>query len=480
MLHFPRAVSVDGASVVKKRILTYAVLIVVIVSASLFVLSREQPQRGVMAVLGGGAVPRKPWTPSPDLDRQANAGFSVETRESAEPAAGSDWPQFNGPKRDNKSASTGLLKSWPKEGPQLLWSSKGMGIGYSTVAVANGAVYTMGNKGDTEAVIALDVKNGAKLWSTPISWASKLSAGDGPRSTPTVAGVNVLALGGNGDLACLEAASGKIRWRKNIMEEYDGAVPGWGVCESVLVDGNKVICTPGGSKATVVALDMATGEEIWKSLVPDRDSAGYASPAIADVGGIRHYVQFTARGTIGVRADGGDFLWRDDGAANGTANCSSPLVVSDLVFSASSYGKGGALVKLKPGGSGVTAERVYHTPEMKNHHGDMVIEQGLLYGSDDAIFTCLDLESGKKKWQNRSVGKGSVTFADGHIYLRSETGPVALIEATGEAYREKGRFDPAGRSKSSAWPHPVVAGGRLYLRDQDVLVCYDVTAPTTQ
>jgi outer membrane protein assembly factor BamB len=335
----------------------------------------------------------------------------------------------------------------------------------------------MGNKGKNEAIIALDAGTGEKIWSTPIGWASKLSAGDGPRSTPTVSSGAVYGLGGNGDLACLDAATGKIRWQKNIVKEFDGGVPGWGICESVLIDGDKLICTPGGNKGTLVALNPANGGVVWRSVVADKDGAGYASPAVAEAGGVRQYVQFTSRGTLGVRADDGKFLWRENSAANGTANCSSPLVDGDFVFSASGYGNGGALLKLSGDSSKTTANLVYATKEMKSHHGDMVIVDGLLFGSNDpGILTCLDLASGKVKWQNRSVGKGAVTYADGRIYLRSEQGPVALVEATGEAYREHGRFDQPNRSGASAWSHPVVAAGKLFLRDQDVLLCYDVTA----
>jgi outer membrane protein assembly factor BamB len=277
---------------------------------------------------------------------------------------------------------------------------------------------------------------------------------------------------------CLDAKSGDIRWQKNILTEFGGSTPGWGTSESLLVDGNRVICTPGGNKATMVALEAESGEVIWKSLTPEKDPPGYASASIAEVGGIRQYVQFTNAGTIGLRAEDGHFLWRENSASNGTANCSSPLVAGDLVFSASNYGTGGALVKLAANGSEMTAERVYHTREMKNHHGDMVIVDGLIFGSNDpGILMCLDLESGDVKWKNRSVGKGSVTYADGAIYLRSEQGPIALVKATGEKYSELGRFDQPQRSDASAWAHPVVAAGKLFLRDQDLLLCYDVKAP---
>jgi outer membrane protein assembly factor BamB len=286
----------------------------------------------------------------------------------------------------------------------------------------------------------------------------------------------VFVLGGNGELACLESASGKIRWKKNILTEYKGTVPTWGICESLLIDQNRIICTPGGSAATMAALDPETGNEIWTTLVPEQDQAAYASPLVVEVGGIRQYVQFLAGGIVSVRATDGQFLWRENSSANSTANCSSPLAVGDLVFSASNYGTGGALVRMKAEGAAVVAERVYHTSNMKSHHGDMVIVDGLLYGSDDpGILTCLDLETGDVRWQNRSVGKSSVTWADGRLYVRSERGPVALVDAIGSEYHELGKFDQPDRSSSSAWSHPVVAHGRLFLRDQDVLLCYDVT-----
>jgi len=245
--------------------------------------------------------------------------------------------------------------------------------------------------------------------------------------------------------------------------------------ESVLIDGRRLICTPGGDQATLVALDAATGELIWKSLLPGKDRASYASPIVVEVGGVRQYVQFTASGTVGVRADSGEFLWRDDSASNTTANCSSPLSAGNFVFTSSNYGTGGSLVRLSASHSTVKANLVYHTREMSSHHGDMVIVDGLLYGSSEpGILTCLELKSGKVKWRSRSTGKGAITYADGRIYLRTEQGTVLLVEATGASYRELGRFEQPRRSASLAWSHPVVAAGKLFLTDQDLLLCYDL------
>ncbi len=464
------------------RYLAYPVLVGVIVAAvwySVVNFPNDKP-RASGGNYGSQPVPKEAWKPSAKFDAEANAGFTVDAGQKdnaplAGKSVGADWPQFNGPHRDNKSLEKELSPRWPQEGPRLAWTSHGIGHGYSSVAVVQGVVYTMGNKGASETVIALDAGTGEKIWSTPVSWASHPSAGDGPRSTPTVGQGSVVGLGGNGDLACLDAKSGTIRWQKNIMQEFGGDSPGWGVCESVLLDQNRLICTPGGTKATLVALDPENGAVIWKGLVPEKDRAGYASPTVAEVGGLRQYVQFTNSGTIGVRADSGEFLWRDDSASNGTANCSSPLVAGDFVFSSSNYGTGGSLVKLVADSSGTKAERVYHTPRMSVHHGDMVIVNGLVFGaSDPGVLRCLDLPTGKAKWESRAAGKGSITYADGRIYLRTESGTMILIEATGDGYHELGRFEQPHRTPSAAWAHPVVAADRLFLRDQDLLLCYDL------
>ena len=393
--------------------------------------------------------------------------------------AGADWPNFNGPRRENKSPEIGLLKKWPPAGPKLAWMCRGLGAGFASVSVARGILYTMGNKGKCEAVIALDAGTGEKIWSTPFAWAAHLRAGEGPVSTPTVNEGAVYALGGYGDLVCLDAHSGEIRWQKNILREFSAEVLDCGMRESVLIDGNRLICTPGGEQATLAALDTRTGDVIWSALVPGHDRASYASPVIAEIDGVRQYIQFTARGTIGVRAETGELLWRDDSASNATANCSSPLVAGNLVFTSSDYGSGGSLVKLSTNAAAVKADLVYHTRDMNSHHGEMVIVDGLLYGSSEpGILTCLELATGKVKWRSRAPGKGAITYADGRLYLRTEPGTVALVEATGTGYHELGRFEQPERSKSSAWSHPVVADGRLFLSDQDLLFCYDLKDAT--
>ena len=413
-----------------------------------------------------------PDTPKPSTPKKS--ARSKRSTKSTVSASGKEWHQFRGSNRDNVSPDKGLLQSWPSSGPRGLWIAKGMGEGYSSVSISNGLVYTMGNSGRSETVFAVSLQNGETAWKARSGNASRLSAGNGPRSTPTIDGDAVYTLGGNGDLSCIDAKSGDIRWQKNILRDFRANNIGWGICESVLIDGDKLICTPGGPGATMVALDKQTGDVIWRSAVPGNPQASYASAIVAVVGGVRQYITFTSRSVIGVKADNGVFLWQESSPANGTANCSTPLFYQNHVFAASGYGTGGALFRLQSSGGRTASREVFFTRKMKNHHGGMVIVDGYLYGSDEAVLTCINLQNGQVMWQNRSVGKGSVTFADGHIYLRSEGGPVALVEANTRQYREKGRFNQPQRSGRSAWPHPVVADGKLFLRDQDNLFCYDL------
>jgi outer membrane protein assembly factor BamB len=398
-------------------------------------------------------------------------GLTLASRAQA-PAAG-EWPQWRGPDRTGVSQETGLAKSWPGEGPALLWKSDGRGEGYGTVSVTGDRIYGMGNRGEEEVVWALDAGSGKELWSTPVAPARSVPRGDGPRSTPTVDGERLYVLGVNGDLACLDL-EGKVLWRQSLVREFGGQVPRWGYSESPLVDGEKVIATPGGREAALVAFNRQTGEVVWRSRVPGGDTAHYSSAIVAEVDGQRQYVQFLSGGVVGVAAADGKFLWRYDAPANRTANCSTPIFRDNHVFAASGYNTGGGLAKLTPGPDGVAAEQVYFTRQMRNHHGGMVLVGDYLYGFDESNLTCLEFNTGNVRWFNRSVGKGSVVYADGFLYVRSERGPVALLEATPAGYVEKGRFDQPERSTLPSWPYPVVAGGRLYLRDQDLLLCYDV------
>ncbi len=398
----------------------------------------------------------------------------------------SDWPQWRGPNRDGKSADTGLLKEWPKDGPSLAWKISGLGGGYSAPSIAAGRIFGMGNRGDDEVVWALSETDGKELWATRLGPAFKQQAPqgkEGPACTPTVDGERLYVEGLGGDVACLQAKDGKIVWQLSLTRDFGGRVPRWSYRESPLVDGDKVIYTPGGQEATLVALDKLTGKTIWKSQVPDSPKASYASAIAIDFDGQRQYVQLTERALVGVAASDGKFLWRYDRPANRMGiNCSTPLYQDGLVFAASAYGTGGGLVKLSKDPNGVKAEEVWFSKKMQNHHGGMILLDGSLYGAnggnEGGSLVCLDFKTGDVLWDGRDSGapKGSLALADGRLYYRAESGAMLLIEPSPKQYIERGRFDQPDRSKQPAWPHPVIANGKLYLRDQDVLLCYDIKA----
>ena len=398
------------------------------------------------------------------------ASEPIETPEAAQ----TGWYQYGGPNRDNISTETGLLAQWPESGPQLKWTTSNLGEGYSSVALADdGKMYTMGNRGDQEMTICLDSATGKEIWATQTGKAYREGQGNGPRGTPTIDGDRVYVLGGNGDFSCLKRQTGAPLFSGNILQEFGARNIVWGISESVFIDGDKAVFTPGGQGAAMVAINKLTGKLIWKAAVPGNPQTGYSSIIPVEVGGVRQYVNFVHTAVIGVDAQTGQFLWANESAANGTANCSSPISNGEYVFAASGYGTGGTLIQLTGGRGNISAQQVYHTQDMKSHHGGMVLYEGHIYATDEQILKCLDFKTGEVKWQNRSVGKGSVVFADGHVILRSENGPVAMFAATPDGYHEQGRFEPP-RSDRPAWPHPVVASGCLFLRDQDRLFCYEL------
>jgi outer membrane protein assembly factor BamB len=385
-----------------------------------------------------------------------------------------DWPQFRGPNRDDVSKETGLLKSWPMDGPPLAWQAKDLGDGYSSVSVVGDRVYTLGNKEKTSKVVALERDGGKLVWSAELG-----PAGGNLGCTPTVDGNRVFALGQEGDLVCLEAKDGARVWRRNLLKDFGGSYGGWHYCESPLVDGDKVIVTPGGKDATMVALDKKTGETIWKCALPlEHKQAGYSSVVISEAGKVKQYVQLLNGGLVGVSTEG-KLLWKYEKLGPNTANIPTPIILNDQVLATAGYGKGGALLKLTADGKDVSAEEVYFKGDLTNKHGGVLVVGGYAYGDSDdqgAPF-CADVKTGKVLWKRKHAdGKGrgsaSVTYADGRLYFHYENGVVALVETSPDGYKETGSFKV--KTDGAAWAHPVVAGGRLYLREGDRLYCFDV------
>jgi outer membrane protein assembly factor BamB len=537
-------------------------------------------------------------------------------------AATFDWPQWQGPDRTAISAETGLLREWPADGPPLKWRIEKLGGGYGAPAISGGRIYGMSRRGDQEVVWALSETDGKELWATPIGTPPEggMQQGiEGPGCTPTVDGERMYVLGYAGDLACLNTADGKVVWKRSLTKDFGGHIPVWRYNESPLVDGDKLICTPGGNDATLIALNKLTGEVVWKSVLPGhtddskgpemmaatpllvaldkngdkeipateidaasgvlvgldknsdgkleeqelrggeargggnnrwnrrrggsfmqslkiyagldvdrngtidpaeitgaaaalrkldangdgklvesevgqafqdpkRSGAGYASAITIEFEGVKQYVQLTAHALVGVAASDGKLLWRYDKPANRMGiNCSSPIYSDGTVFAASAYGNGGGLAKLgKEGDTGFRAEEDWFSKEMENHHGGMVVAGGCLYGANGGngggYLVCLDFKTGQVLWNEgdrdkRRVKKGSIAMADGRIYYRTEDeGAVVLIEPNRENYVERGRFEQPDRTGKPAWTHPVIANGKLYIRDQDLLLCYDLKA----
>jgi outer membrane protein assembly factor BamB len=396
-----------------------------------------------------------------------------------------DWPQWRGPNRDGISHDTGLLQQWPKEGPKLVWKTTDIGSGYSTPSVVGDRLYLLANDGlDNEFVAAISVNDGKRFWSTrlgKVGQPNQTPSFPAARSTPTVEGDVLYALSSDGDLACVEATSGSIRWRKHLRADFGGKPGTWAYAESPLIDGDALIATPGGSEATLVALRKKTGEVIWKCHVPEGDEAAYASALAIEVDSVRQYVQLLQKGLVGVEAKTGKFLWRfNKPVSRFNANIPTP-VFGDGIAYVGSAGTGGGAVRLQARDGGVAAEPLYFDANLPTAIGGAVKVGDYLYGTTNSALLCVEFKTGRVQWKERVLGAASLCFADGRLYMHGENGEVALVQPLPEGYRTQGRFTPPGPPKRTnnmekAWAYPVVAGGRLYLRDHGCLWCYDIRA----
>jgi outer membrane protein assembly factor BamB len=395
---------------------------------------------------------------------------------------GKDWPQWYGPDRDNKSSETGLNTDWESKPAKLLWKMDGLGEGYASVAVVGNRLYTTGNLGDGQYVFAVDLDKRKIAWKTRITKAQADNGGyKGTRSTPTVDGNQLYAISSDGKLACLKSGNGKMVWEKDFAKDWQGRMmSGWGYAESPLVDDDRLICTPGGDNTFMAALDKNTGKEIWRTTGDGLGGAGYASIVVSEGAGVKQYVNLAGRAVVGVRASDGELLWKYEKINNGTANIPTPVVAGDYVFATTGYGGGAAVLKLIKTGNGVDAQEVWSTKELQNQLGGVILDGDYLYfgnGHGNGMPTCVEFGTGKVVWGGKLRGAGNgtaaLTYADGHVVFRYQSGEVALIEATPDEYRLKGVFKPEVVIRE-AWSHPVVSHAKLYLREQGTLMCYDL------
>lgn len=401
------------------------------------------------------------------------------------PVSAADWPQWRGPQRNGVSTERGLLTEWPEAGPVLLWQANEIGSGYSTPAVVGDRLYLLGNDGlDNEFVQALAVDDGRRLWQARLGNVGNPKQRPNfpaARSTPTVDGEALYALGSDGDLACVDTKTGKVRWRKNLRADFGGKPGTWAYSESPLVDGDKVVCTPGGSEATVLALNKRTGEVIWTSAIARGNEAAYASAIVVEAAGVRQYVQMLKGGMVGVDAKTGRLLWYYERAVSRYgANIPTPVARDNLVYCATS-GTGGGVLRIKTNDATVEVEEVCFSPKLPTAIGGSVLVGDQLYGTNKQSIQCVEFATGTVKWQDRGIGAASLCVADGRLYVHGENGEVALVEPAADRYVEKGRFSPPDQPQrrsqmERAWAYPVVANGRLYIRDMQKLWCYDVKA----
>jgi outer membrane protein assembly factor BamB len=382
-----------------------------------------------------------------------------------------EWFQWRGPDRDGISQETGLLQAWPKPGPTQVWRTTGAGNGYSSFSSSGGRLYTLGARAGNEYVMAFDRVTGKKVWEYQNGRRYENDRGDGPRSTPTIEEDRLYVLGGSGDLTCLENATGKKIWSINLIQKFGGRNPYWGYSESPLIVGDRILVNAGGPRASIVAIAKADGATLWQN---HGDEAGYSSPMLMRTGSLSQVIFFTGARTLAVDPRDGRLLWSYNKAGNGTANVATPIVHGTRVFVSSDYGTGAALLDIRAAGNLASANEVYFTRDMRNHHASSVLVGDYVYGFSSSILTALKFDTGAMAWRDRSVGKGALIFADQRLYLYSENGVVGLAEASPAGYREHGRFTLAQQSGLPTWSHPIISGGLLIIRDQDTVYAYDV------
>lgn len=403
-------------------------------------------------------------------------------------ASAADWPQWRGPNRDGMSTESNFNANWKRQKPELLWMVDGMGSGYASVSVVDGKLFTTGNDQNSQSVVCADAATGDVLWRRELTDSAPKHGYEGSRCTPTVDGDRLYVVTSDGRISCLSTADGSLVWSRDFDDWNGQMMSKWGFSESPLVDGDWVLCTPGGPDAMIVALNKLTGEEVWAADVPaigekGKDGAAYSSIVISNAAGVKQYVQLVGRGVIGVRAEDGKFLWGYNPVANDVANIPTPVIAGDYVFASTGYGTGSCLLKLSPDGDGVKAEEQYflNAKTFQNHHGGMILVGDHLYAGhqhNKGFPICVEMKSGDVTWfkQSRDFNHGSaaITYVDGQLIFRYQDGFIALVEATPEGFQLNGMFKPAYQEGNS-WSHPVVVDGKMYLREQDKLMCYDVS-----
>ena len=379
-----------------------------------------------------------------------------------------DWPQWRGPNRDGMSRAARLEKTWPASGPKEVWR-RSIGEGFSGIAIANSRVYTMYSTESSEFVVSLDADDGHEVWKSRTGSRYTQTYGNGPRSTPTVDGDRVYALGAHGELLALEADSGRTIWQRNLRTELGCKLPAFAFTSSPLVEGNTVLVEAGGADdGGLMAFDKTIGEVVWGT---GSDPVGYSSPIAVKAHGLRQIVFFTSRAVVSVSPNGQQY-WRHEWHTEYGQHPATPVFIApDRVFVSSGYGNGGAVLQIAAADTGLTINEVWFSKKMKNHIGTSVYHQGAIYGFDESILKCMDAETGSERWKARGYGKGTLILADGHLIVLGEEGKLAIVEATPDSHVQ---IASAQVLSARCWTAPSLAAGRLYLRNMEEIVCLDL------
>ena len=399
--------------------------------------------------------------------------------------AAPEWPWFRGPGRNGISSETGLLKKWPTEGPKLLWTIQGLGRGYSTVSIKDGVLYTAGTVSHQSYVVAADLSgkikwkalNGSE-WKAPEDTKSWAKDFDGTRATPTIDGTTIFHMNETGRLAAFDAADGKEKWFIDLPKQFQAAVPRWGYSESVLIDGERLICYPGGKKGGIVALNKNSGQLIWAN-IDLADEPAYSSPTLVEDHGYRQIITMTRTAVIGVAAETGKLLWRFEHINRYKENCEMPLYQDSKVLVSSAYGRGSDLLNLTYGPNAITVDRVWTNPKADNQSGGPLLLNGHIYaaGYDNKGWFCLDFETGKQTCADPKIGRAALSYADGLIYAFLDNGVMTLSEPSPDGFKPISQFKVPSGGPGPCLAHPVICGGRLYIRHSDKLYAYDIAGP---
>jgi outer membrane protein assembly factor BamB len=391
----------------------------------------------------------------------------------ANDAPGASWTDFRGANRDGRYTATPIRTVWPREGLPQLWKQP-VGGGYASFVVANGRAFTIEQRRNQEVVAAYDVQSGREVWTN--AWAANFQesmGGDGPRATPTYHEGRIYALGAEGELRVLDASTGAVIWRRNILTDSRAYNLSWGMSASPLIVDDKVIVLPGGTRASsIVAYNKATGDVVWKSL---DDEQGYTSPMLVTLGGVRQILVVSASRAIGVTVDAGRLLWEYPWKTFNGINVAQPIVFAhngnDRVFLSASYGTGAAVFEVTKAGDGFQTKTVWENQRMKNKFSSSVLHNGFIYGLDESILACLDANTGEQKWKGGRYGYGQILLAGDHIIVLTEDGEVALVKASPARHEEVAKFQAIS---GKTWNHPVIADGRLLVRNIQEMAAFDI------